>query len=41
MIEIVKHTLGLCGDHWHPNIWHLVYASPMLSYCIYWLKDKF
>ena len=21
MIEIIKHALGFCGEHWHPNIW--------------------
>lgn len=20
MVEILKHTLGLCGEHWHPNL---------------------
>jgi hypothetical protein len=20
MLEILKHSLGLCGEHWHPNI---------------------
>jgi len=40
VIELIKHTLGLCGDHWHPNIWTLVTASPMVSYLIYWIKDK-
>ena len=24
MIEVIKHTLGLCGEHYHPNIWHLL-----------------
>lgn len=21
MVEVIKHTLGFCGEHWHPNLW--------------------
>ena len=21
MVEFFKHAFGLCGEHWHPNIW--------------------
>jgi hypothetical protein len=21
MLEMIKHTFGFCGEHWHPNIW--------------------
>ena len=24
MFEFLKHALGFCGDHWHPNIWHFI-----------------
>jgi hypothetical protein len=24
MIEVVKHALGFCGEHWHPNLWTLL-----------------
>lgn len=24
MIEIVRHTLGFCGDHWHPNLFTVI-----------------
>lgn len=27
MIEIIKHTLGFCGEHWHPNIFTVLASS--------------
>lgn len=24
MVEVIKHTLGFCGEHWHPNLWTLL-----------------
>lgn len=24
MVEVIKHTLGICGEHWHPNLWTLI-----------------
>jgi len=21
MVEVIKHALGLCGEHYHPNLW--------------------
>ena len=24
MAEVIKHALGLCGEHFHPNIWTLL-----------------
>lgn len=24
MIEFIRHSLGLCGEHWHPNIFTLL-----------------
>jgi hypothetical protein len=36
MLEILKHSLGLCGEHWHPNIFTLLMGGfgsiPVLSY---------
>ena len=36
MLEILKHSLGLCGEHWHPNIFTLLMGGfgslPILSY---------
>lgn len=23
MVEVIKHALGLCGEHYHPNLWTL------------------
>jgi hypothetical protein len=42
MIEIIKHTFGFCGEHWHPNIFTfmLVFSTPF-SYIIYIIKNKF
>jgi hypothetical protein len=42
MLEAVKHTLGMCGEHWHPNIFTLfivgVGSLPGISYIKYRLK---
>jgi hypothetical protein len=42
MLEVVKHTLGMCGEHWHPNIFTFLAAGvaslPGISYIKYKLK---
>jgi hypothetical protein len=33
MIEVLKHSFGFCGEHWHPNIFTLLLSgleSPQL-----------
>jgi len=36
MLEIIKHSLGLCGEHFHPNIFTILMGGfgslPVLSY---------
>lgn len=36
MIEALKHIFGICGDHWHPNIWTMLAGGfgfvPIFSY---------
>ena len=43
MIEAIKHALGLCGEHWHPNIFTLLLSGvgllPTYSYIKYKLKS--
>jgi hypothetical protein len=40
MLEILKHSLGLCGEQWHPSIFTLLIGgfgfSPIFSY----IKNK-
>ncbi len=31
MAELIKHALGICGDHFHPNIWTLLLGGVGLS----------
>ncbi len=42
MLEILKHSLGLCGEHWHPNIFTLLMGGfgslPVLSYIKHKIK---
>jgi hypothetical protein len=38
MIELIRHTLGFCGEHWHPNIWTAFAASPFIATTTTWLK---
>ena len=40
MIEFIKHILGICGDHWHPNVWTLAASSPIIATTIHWVKCK-
>ncbi len=40
MVEVIKHTLGLCGEHWHPNIWTAVASSPVIVSTAYYVKCK-
>tara|TARA_B110000879_G_scaffold95544_1_gene130485 strand:+ start:131 stop:280 length:150 start_codon:yes stop_codon:yes gene_type:complete len=43
MIEVLKHSLGLCGEHWHPNIFTFLLSglglSPALSYIYHKVKS--
>jgi hypothetical protein len=43
MLEILKHSLGLCGEHWHPNIFTLLLGGfgslPVFSYIKYKIKS--
>lgn len=36
MVEALKHIFGICGDHWHPNIWTMLAGGfgfvPFFSY---------
>ena len=45
MAEIIKHALGICGDHWHPNLLTLLLGgvglSTIYSYVILYLKCRF
>jgi len=44
MVEVIKHALGFCGEHWHPNIWTLLLGgfglSTILSYVISYIKCR-
>lgn len=43
MIEVLKHSLGFCGEHWHPNIFTILAGgfglAPAYSYIKYKLKS--
>ena len=45
MTEIIRHISGMCGEHFHPNIWHLLLGgvgiTTILSYISLYLKCKF
>ena len=40
MMEFVRHFLGLCGEHWHLNIWHMPYILPMVLPYMYYMKYR-
>ena len=39
MIEALRHFLGLCGEHWHPNLWTAFAGSPAVIAAIYYFKS--
>jgi len=41
MIEFGKHLIGICGEHWHPNIWTFLYSSPALLATFYYIRYKY
>ena len=40
MIEFLRHALGLCGEHWHPNIWTLLLGGLGLQQSFLYIKYK-
>ena len=44
MVEFIKHTLGLCGEHYHPNLLTLLIGgvgfSTIFSYVRSYIKCK-
>jgi hypothetical protein len=45
MAEFIRHALGLCGEHYHPNLWTLLIGgvgfSTIFSYVRTYIKCKF
>ncbi len=40
MIEFIKHMLGICGEHWHPNIFTILISGFGLSTPFYYIIVK-
>tara|TARA_B110000211_G_C13646433_1_gene363948 strand:+ start:369 stop:551 length:183 start_codon:yes stop_codon:yes gene_type:complete len=44
MTEIIRHAFGFCGEHFHPNIWHLLIGgfgiSTISSYIRLYIKCR-
>tara|TARA_Y100000004_G_scaffold57085_1_gene63519 strand:+ start:260 stop:427 length:168 start_codon:yes stop_codon:yes gene_type:complete len=40
MIEFFKHFFGLCGEHWHLNIWTVSSYSGIILFSGYVIKNK-
>jgi hypothetical protein len=43
MLEFIRHALGICGEHYHPNLFTLILgglgSSPIFSYIYFKLKS--
>jgi hypothetical protein len=43
MVEVIRHTFGFCGEHWHPNIFTILVSGlglfPAVNYIYYKLKS--
>lgn len=42
MTEFIRHALGLCGEHSHPNIFTLLFGGSTIGLGLkyYWAKFK-
>jgi hypothetical protein len=40
MIELFKHIFGICGEHFHPNIWTSMASIPVIATTIHYIKCK-
>jgi len=40
MVEFIRHALGLCGEHWHPNIWTFILGGLGLQQSFSYIKYK-
>ena len=40
MMEALRHAIGLCGEHWHPNIFTAIASTPFVATAVYYIKCK-
>jgi len=40
MLELFKHIFGICGDHWHPNVFTAIASSPFIITSVHYIKCK-
>lgn len=40
MEEVIKHSIGICGDGWHPSLLNLSFLSAGILYCYHYIKFK-
>lgn len=41
MVEFIKHALGICGEHWHPNIFTFLLGGFGLTPALVYIKHKY
>jgi len=41
MIEFIKHAIGACGEHWHPNLLTFLTSFVGVSTGFYYIKYTF
>ena len=40
MFEFLRHLIGICGDHWHPNFITLAAGSPVFLATLHYVRCK-
>lgn len=40
MIEFLRHMFGFCGEHWHPNIWTVIFGGASFTTATVFVKHK-
>ena len=43
MIEVLRHSFGFCGEHWHPNVFTILLSgfglAPAFNYIYFKVKS--
>lgn len=43
MMEFLRHIFGLCGEHWHPNIFTILFGATAIyrgaQYLMYRIRE--
>jgi hypothetical protein len=41
MMEVLRHAIGFCGEHWHPSLMTIVASGFGLVPAVAYIKSRF